>query len=140
MLLLTLFSFKRTDPVKHGRYIALSQLECFSCHSKDFAKNDYFSPEKSVGFFGGGNKMFNRDGKEIHTLNITMDENTGVGKWSEEEFVTAVKSGILPGNQPALRYPMEPYSNLSDKEAKAIYAYLKTVPTSSNKVERKLYE
>jgi cytochrome c1 len=84
--------------------------------------------------------MFNRDGKEIHTLNITMDENTGIGKWSEEEFVTAVKSGILPGNQPALRYPMELYSNLSDKEAKAIYAYLKTVPKLSNKVERKLYE
>ncbi len=84
--------------------------------------------------------MFNREGKEIYTSNITMDENTGIGKWSEDEFVNAVKSGILPGNQHALRYPMIPYSNLSDKEAKAIYAYLKMVPKLNNKVERKLYE
>jgi cytochrome c2 len=129
-----------TDPVKHGQYIALNQYECFSCHSKDFAKNDYFNPEKSEGFFGGGNKMFTKEGKEITTLNITMDEKDGIGKWSEEEFVKAVKYGIVPGNQPSLRYPMIPYSNLSDKEAKAIYAYLKTVPKQANSVERKIVE
>lgn len=128
-----------TDPVKHGKYIALSQLECFACHSKDFAKNDYFNPEKSPGFFAGGNAMFNREGKQLNSLNITMDETTGIGKWSEDQFVTAVKSGILPDNQPALRNPMTPYANLSDKEVKAIYAYLKTVPKINNKVERKMY-
>ncbi len=42
--------------------------------------------------------MFNREGNEILTSNITMDENSGIGKWSEDEFVNAVKSGILPGN------------------------------------------
>lgn len=69
--------------------------------------------------------MYDREGhKKLFTLNITMSENTGIGKWSEDEFVTALKSGILPGKQPALRYPMIPYSNLSDKEAKAVYAYL----------------
>lgn len=128
-----------TDPVKHGRYIALNQLECYSCHSKDFAKNDYFNPEKSPGFFGGGNEMYNTEGKKLYSLNITMDENTGIGKWTEDQFVTAIKTGIVPNNQPALRNPMNPYPNLTDKEAKAIYAYLKTVPKLNNKVERKEY-
>jgi mono/diheme cytochrome c family protein len=127
-----------TNPVKHGEYIALYQLECFSCHSKDFAKNDYQIPAKSEGFFGGGNKMFDTEGKALETSNITMDEQTGVGKWTEEEFVKAVKYGMVPGDQPALRYPMLPYSNLTDKEAKAIYAYMKTVPKVNNKVERKV--
>jgi cytochrome c2 len=125
-----------TDPVKHGEYIALYQLECFACHSKDFSKNDYFNPHKSEGFFGGGNKMLDLTGNEIYTLNITQDETNGIGKWSEDEFIKAVKFGIVPGNQPGLRYPMIPYSNLTDKEAKAIYAYLKTVPKQPNKVER----
>ncbi|MCW3106536.1 MAG: hypothetical protein JWQ09_1042 [Segetibacter sp.] len=127
-----------TNPVKHGEYIALYQLECYACHSKDFAKNDYLTPSKSEGFFGGGNKMYDMEGKPLSTLNITMDEHTGIGKWTEEEFVKAVKYGMLPGNQPSLRYPMIPYSNLTDKEARAIYAYLKTVPSQNNQVERKV--
>jgi hypothetical protein len=129
-----------TNPVKHGEYIALYQLECYACHSKDFAKNDYLVPAKSTGFFGGGNKMFDVQGKPISTLNITMDKRTGIGNWTEEEFVKAVKYGQVPGNQPALRYPMIPYSNLTDKEARAVYAYLKTVPVIENPVERKMTE
>ena len=39
-----------TNAVSWGKYIALGQLECFSCHSKDFAKNDYFTPENSPDF------------------------------------------------------------------------------------------
>ncbi|HVG40966.1 MAG TPA: c-type cytochrome [Chitinophagaceae bacterium] len=125
-----------TNAVAWGKYIALGQLECFSCHSKDFAKNDYLNPEKSTGFFGGGNKLSLGNGKEIHSLNITMDEETGIGKWMEETFVKAVKYGELPDGQARLRPPMQPYSLLTDSEAKAIYAYLQTVPKIKNKVER----
>ncbi|CAN5312002.1 cytochrome c [soil metagenome] len=127
-----------SNPAALGKYIALYQLECFSCHSKDFAKNDYFTPEKSPGFFAGGNKLFTEEGKPIHSLNLTMDPETGIGSWSEADFVKALKSGVVPNGMPALRYPMNPYSNLSDNEAKAVYAYLKTVPVISNKVERQL--
>jgi cytochrome c2/mono/diheme cytochrome c family protein len=129
-----------SNKVAWGKYISCYQLECFACHSKDFAKNDYGNPEKSPGFFGGGNKMYTEEGKEIFTLNITMDEKTGIGSWSEEDFVKAVKTGQIPNGQPALRYPMIPYTNLTDDEAKAIFAYLKTVPVKENKVDRKLEE
>ena len=125
------------DMVKWGKYISCYQLECYSCHSKDFAKNDYETPEKSPGFFGGGNEIYNQEGKKLVTLNITMDENTGIGKWTEEQFIRAVKTGILSNDQPALRYPMDPYTNLTDKEVQAIYAYLKTIPKLDHKVERK---
>lgn len=121
-----------------GKYITLYQLECYACHSKDFAKNDYGTPEKSPGFFGGGNTMIGPDGKKITSLNITMDPATGIGNWTEEQFVKALKSGVIPNDQPALRPPMPPFSNLTDEEAKAIYAYLKTVPPLTHKVERKL--
>jgi cytochrome c2/mono/diheme cytochrome c family protein len=127
-----------TNQLAVGKYIALYQLECFSCHSRDFAKNDYLNPEKSPGFFAGGNKLKNAEGQDLVSLNITMDEETGIGRWTEDMFVKAVRTGILPDGSPALRYPMIPYSNLSEQEVKAIYAYLKTVPKINNKVERKL--
>ena len=118
-----------------GKYIALYQLECFSCHSKDFAKNNFFTPEKSPGFFAGGNEIFDEEGKSRLSLNITMDEETGIGKWTEEQFITAVKYGQVPNGQPALRNPMLPYALLTDTEVKAIFAYLKTVPKIKNKVD-----
>ncbi len=123
-----------------GKYITLYQYECYACHSKDFSSNNYDIPEKSKGYFGGGNKMYQKDGSEIYTLNLTPDKETGIGDWSEEDFMKAVKTGIVPNGQPALRYPMIPYINLTDAELKAIYAYMKTVPPLKSKVERKFSE
>jgi hypothetical protein len=126
-----------TNAVKWGEYVSLYRVECYTCHSRDFATDDFINPEKSKGFFGGGNEFKMPDGSKIYSMNITMDEETGIGKWTEEEFIKAVKTGIVPDGQPALRPPMKPYADLTDGEAKAVYAYLKTIPKINNKVERK---
>lgn len=115
----------------------LYRVECYTCHSADFSTDDFIVPEKSKGFFGGGNKFKMPDGSLIYSRNITMDEETGIGRWTEEEFIKAVKTGILPNGQPGVRPPMKPYSDLTGGEVKAIYAYLKTIPKINNKVERK---
>lgn len=122
------------NPVAFGKYLVFN-LECFSCHSADFKTNDYLNPEKSVGFLGGGNKPLDMKGREMPTRNLTPDEETGIGSWTEERFVKAVKFGIME-NAPALRYPMMPYAQLTDEEAKAMYAYLRTVPPIKNNVQR----
>jgi cytochrome c2/mono/diheme cytochrome c family protein len=124
-----------TNKVEWGKYIALYQIECFSCHSANFKTDNFLEPEKSEGFMGGGNELTMEDGKPIKTLNLTSDEETGIGKWTEEDFVKALKTGIVPSG-PALRQPMMPFYQLTDEEAKAIYAYLKTVPKLSHKVDR----
>ncbi|HRH64691.1 MAG TPA: cytochrome c [Bacteroidia bacterium] len=124
-----------TNQLAWGKYLTLYQLECFACHSADFTKMDVFEPEKSLGFFGGGNVLKSQDGTMVTTMNLTPDEETGIGKWSEAEFVKALKFGIVP-NGPALRNPMIPYVQLTDEEAKAIFAYLRTVPKIKHAVNR----
>lgn len=95
-------------------------------------------PEKSVGFFGGGNGMPDMDGNIIYTRNLTPDEETGIGKWTEEQFIKAVKYGQRPNGE-LTRYPMVPHGQLSDEEVSTIWAYLRTVPVIKNDVD-KLYE
>jgi mono/diheme cytochrome c family protein len=119
------------DKVAYGRYVAVAKYDCFACHSSDFAKCDFGEPEKSVGFFGGGNPISDPDGNIILSANLTMDAETGLGKWTEEQFVRAVKTGIRP-NKIANRNPMLPYSMLEDEEVAAIWAYLQTVPVIHN--------
>ena len=126
-----------TNKLEWGKYLVLYQIECFTCHSKDFKTMNIEFPEKSEGFMGGGNEMIGMDGQKVVTLNITPDEETGIGRWSEEEFIKALKSGIVP-HGPSLRNPMIPYLMLTDEEASAIYAYLRTVPKLNHKVDRNL--
>lgn len=116
-----------SDKVAYGKYLALSKYDCFACHSADFATCDFGTPEKSVGFLGGGNPIPNLEGEIILSSNLTMDEETGLGKWTEAEFILAVQTGIRPNNI-ATRYPMFPFPRLEKEELSAIWAYLQTVP------------
>ncbi len=122
------------DLVKFGRYLAIN-FDCWACHSADFKTMNVMEPELTPGFFGGGNKPLNMEGEVMLTMNLTPDKETGIGNWTEEQFIRAVKYGLKDG-EPALRYPMLPFATLTDYEAKAIFAYLKTIPPIKNKVER----
>ncbi len=126
------------DLVAYGKYVALGKIECFACHSADFTKLDMDHPEKSLGFMGGGNKLIDLDGKTVLSANITMDKTTGIGNWTYDDFYRAMKEAKRPDGKP-IRYPMLPMGNLKDYEIKGLWAYLQTVPTIQNTVE-KVYE
>jgi len=116
-----------------GEYLA-HNLDCFSCHSADFKTNNFLNPPESEGYFGGGNKPLNLEGQVVLTSNLTPDDETGIGNWSREKFIRALKFGLKEG-EPALVYPMMPYTQLTDEEAGAIYDYLRTIPPISNAIE-----
>jgi mono/diheme cytochrome c family protein len=124
-----------SDKVAHGRYLVQARAICFPCHSADFAKLDEFVPERSAGYLGGGNAMPDMNGRIVKTANITPDPETGIGKWSEDEFVRLLRFGVRP-DLSVIVYPMVPYPELTDDDARAIYAYLRTVPKIKNAVLR----
>ncbi len=126
------------DAIKYGRYLA-HNYDCFSCHSADFKTVDFLHPTKSDGYFGGGNKPLNQSGQVIVTANLTPDNETGIGQWSKDEFIAAVKYGTKKDEQ-ALRYPMIPYTLLTDYEVSCIYDYLQTIPPISNNIQRTYYD
>lgn len=120
--------------LEFGKYLAIN-LDCWTCHSADFKTMDIAHPEKTPGYFGGGNLLTDLDGHQLYSPNLTPDKETGIGNWNFTQFTEAVKYGKVP-NQEALRNPMLPYSRLTDTEAKAIYTYLKSIPPIKNKVAR----
>jgi cytochrome c2 len=131
-----IFAPDTLDKVALGRYIANNLIGCYGCHSADLTKINALEPEKTPGFYGGGTAMLDEKGeKEIFTANITMDKETGIGNWTEEQFIAAVRFCQKPGGG-SLRYPMLPHTALSDQEVKAMWAYLQTIPKINNKVNR----
>jgi len=124
------------DKVAYGKYLVTAKVECYSCHSASFTTVDVMNPENSEGYFGGGNIFHNpEDGTPIKSANITLHQETGIGNWTEEEFIQAVRFGRLPNGNMA-RWPMLPYSEMTEEEASAIWAYLQTIPAVENEVER----
>ncbi|MEO6095352.1 MAG: cytochrome c [Fibrobacteria bacterium] len=123
------------DKVAFGRYLSQDAFDCFPCHSGDFKKMDLDHPEKSFRFYGGGNSMPDLTGRLINTANLTPDAETGIGKWSEADFVKAVREGVRPDGR-LLRYPMARMPEFTEDEAKAIFAYLKTIPAIKYEVAR----
>jgi len=71
-----------------------------------------------------------------YTFNLTSDENTGIGSWSEETFVKTLRTGRHMGvSRPILPpMPWQNYSTLEEEDLKAIYAYLRSLPPIRNRV------
>jgi mono/diheme cytochrome c family protein len=71
-----------------------------------------------------------------YAMNLTPDENTGIGSWAEETFVKALRTGRHMGASRPILPPMPwwAFRNLTDEDLKAIYAYLRTIPPVKNRV------
>ena len=123
-----------SDAVAYGRYLVFSR-ECYGCHSADFKSVDITSPEKTPGYFGGGNALVGVSGEEILSANLTPDERTGIGRWSEADFTRAVRFGVSRNGR-VLHYPMDPKPELDDRQTAAMFAYLRTITPIDNRVAR----
>ena len=70
------------------------------------------------------------------TANLTPDKETGLGDWTEEQFIATMRTGKHQGKGRALLPPM-PFPSLgalTDPEIKALWAYLQSLPPVSNRV------
>ena len=106
----------KADPLTRGKYLA-EAADCAACHTAKDGKP-----------FAGG-RPFKLPFGTIYTPNITPDRETGIGGWSDAEFLRAVHKGIGKGGErlyPA--FPYASYTMLTDEDVLAIRRYLATLP------------
>lgn len=110
------------DPaiVKRGRELA-ALGNCNDCHMARDGKP-----------FAGGLPVPTPFGT-IYSANITPDPETGIGRWSEQAFARAMRSGVSrDGAHLYPTFPYEHFTNVSDDDNRALYAYMMTrTPVSS---------
>jgi len=75
-----------------------------------------------------------------YTANLTPDAETGLGRWTADEFIATLRTGRHQGRGRQLLPPM-PYpfiGQLTDDDLRAMFAYLQSIPKVTNKVPEPL--
>jgi mono/diheme cytochrome c family protein len=118
--------------VARGRYL-VTISGCSDCHTPGALRS---APDMNR-YLGGSDVGFAIPGVGVFVgENLTPDKATGLGAWTDEQIIAAIRTGETPdGRQlsPVMPYPA--LSQLSDADARAIVAFLKSLPSVSNKVK-----
>ena len=109
-------SLAKADVVKRGEYLARA-ADCLACHTAPGGQD-----------YAGGLAIELPFGT-LYSTNITADKDTGIGSYSDQDFLNAVQRGIRKDGTrlyPAMPYPS--YTYMTDADALAIKAYLFSLP------------
>lgn len=128
---LTTGTAQAEELVKRGQYLA-QIMDCGGCHN-----TGAFTPEPNLKTpLSGSTIGFEIPGLGIfYPPNLTPDEKTGLGSWSEEQIIAAVTKGERPdGRILAPAMPWMSYSAINADDAKALAAYLKSLTPVDHQV------
>ena len=116
--------------LERGEYLS-HVMVCVECHTP--------------GLLSGGERGADLAGSEVgygipflgvfHGPNLTPDEETGLGTWSADEIVTAIRTGERPdGRILAPAMPWRSFAKMTDEDAYALVAYIQSLDPVSNQV------
>lgn len=127
-LCLSLAAF--AQDAKRGEYLAKAG-GCLGCHTVEPQEG---SKQKPVPYAGG--RALKTPFGTFYGPNITPHPAAGIGKWSEADFMRAMREGRRPDGAnyfPAFPYPS--FTKITDGDLRDLWAYLRTLPQSDRQSE-----
>lgn len=121
------------ERLQRGEYLA-AIMDCGGCHTPGILIGKPDMARKlagsEVGFQIPGLGTF-------YPPNLTPDMETGLGSWSEQDIIKAVRTGARPdGRMLAPAMPYQSYSKLTDADALALASYFKSLPPVRHQVPK----
>jgi mono/diheme cytochrome c family protein len=122
---------KPTASAERGKYI-VGTSGCNDCHTPGY----FFGKPDMNRFLGGSEVGFEMPGLGVfHGPNLTPDKETGLGNWTDEQIITALRTGERPdGRMLAPIMPWQAFASFTDEDVKSVVLYLRTIPAVKNDV------
>lgn len=116
--------------LERGAYLA-AIMDCTGCHTPGALAG---APDPSR-YLNGSDIGFMIPGVGVfYPPNLTSDPETGIGTWSEDDIIAAVRTGVRPDGRALVAImPFPSYAMLTDDDAKALATYLRSLPPARNK-------
>jgi mono/diheme cytochrome c family protein len=121
------------DLLERGTYLVRGLVGCGNCHTPRRPDGSIDGERELAGTFLIDDPAF-----KSYAPNITMDEETGIGRWTDQQIIDAIRNGVRPDGT-IIGPPMPSYyfyRGMSDRDVRAIVAYLRTVEPVRNVVPR----
>jgi mono/diheme cytochrome c family protein len=120
--------------LERGRALMQGIVACGNCHTPQTPAG----PAPGMELAGG--LMADEPPFTAYAGNITPDPETGIGRWTDDQIIAAIREGKRPdGSIIGPPMPIQFYRDMSDEDARAIVAYLRQVPAVRNQVPRSTY-
>ena len=111
---------------QNGEYVYFA-AGCGGCHTSPDAAED------SKKILSGGQKFPSPFGTFV-APNVSMHVDYGIGAWSQDDFVRAVRQGVSPdGRHYYPAFPYTSYQGMSDQDVVDLWSYWQTLPSSEQK-------
>jgi mono/diheme cytochrome c family protein len=109
-------------PLERGRYLIKGIVACGNCHTPQ-------GPDGPLpGMELAGGLVIQEEAFTVHTPNITPDPETGIGRWTDQQIIAAIREGRRPdGRIIGPPMPIDMYRKMSDRDVRALVAYLRQV-------------
>lgn len=120
------------SPAQRGEYLVNSILNCGGCHSPP-------GPDGAAKPFSGG-ILFDTPAFKAYAPNITPDKETGIGNWTAEQIKNALMKGVRPNGAVLAAMPTNYYIVLTQRDADAIVAYLRSLKPVKNQMPAPEYK
>jgi mono/diheme cytochrome c family protein len=122
-------------PLERGAYLVKTIGGCGNCHTPKGARGVPVADMEMAGGFKFDEKPFT-----AYAPNITPDPETGIGKWTDQQIIDAIRMGKRPdGSTIGPPMPVALYRDIAEDDAKAIVAYLRSLKPIKNKVPKSVY-
>ena len=120
-----------SDKAARGAYLVNSVMGCTDCHTPV----DPTTGAPQMDKYLAGRQPYEGPWGIVYGGNITPDDETGIGKWSEEEVQRAIITGVRQDGRRLILMPWVAYSALTAEDAEAVAYYLKNVlPAVKNEI------
>ncbi len=125
------------DPEVRGRYL-VELLGCATCHTDGALVGEPRMDRWLAGSRTGiaySNPLQQQNPGVLFPRNLTPDKATGIGRWTDQEIMDLIRTGV--GRHGRIAAPVMPwpaYSRLSNNDISAIVAYLRSLPAVVHEV------
>ena len=125
------------ERLARGNYLVNAVAACGVCHTPRVG-DSWLGGERTDAFLGGGSVFHDQqEGLRIATPNVSQDRETGVGGWTDDQLMRAIRDGVShDGRLMTALMPFLPWERMSDEDARAIVAYLRTTPSVKRPINR----
>ena len=143
----------QADALEHGKYIA-TIAGCIDCHTpfqeeyqdpaaltleqrKTLSFNLGATQDRTNKLLAGGRPFDLGPAGVLLTRNLTPDQETGIGSWTNEQIKLATKTGVAADG--GLLFPVMPYhvyNTMADADLDALVVYLRSIQPISNKIPK----